>query len=65
MPAPDGAPLIADGQVPTTAQTPPFEDGATIFALHTVQKAMLPAARDAFGLPCTLWHSTLSLLLAL
>jgi hypothetical protein len=54
--APNGTSLIADGKLPATMLAAAAQYLAAILATHSLQKAMLSAARNAFRLPCSLGH---------
>ncbi len=56
MPATDLTTLIADGQAVATPQAAAADHCTTILGCHARQKAVLSAARNAFGLPCSLGH---------
>ncbi len=56
MPATDLTALITDSQAVAPLQTPTAQYGATVFRFHTRQKSVLTAARNTFGLPCSLRH---------
>jgi hypothetical protein len=56
MPATDLTPLITDSQAVAPLQPPAAQHCATIFGFHTRQKSVLTAARNTFGLPCSLGH---------
>ncbi len=56
MPATDLTALITDSQTVAPLQTPTAQYCATVFRFHTRQKSVLTAARNTFGLPCSLRH---------
>lgn len=56
MPATDLTTLIADSQTVAPLQAAAAEHCTTIFGCHARQKAVLSAARNAFGLPCSFGH---------
>ena len=64
MPAPNSAPLVADCQAPATTQSAALQDGATVFIIHAMQKAMLTTAWNTLGLPCAFRHNLLSFMFA-
>jgi hypothetical protein len=58
--AADGAALVTDSQPPAPRQAATLQDRATVFSLHSREKAMLTTTWNAFWLPGSLWHWLLS-----
>jgi hypothetical protein len=56
MSATDLTTLITDSQAVASLQAAAAEHCSTIFGCHARQKAVLSAARNAFGLPCSFGH---------
>jgi len=59
MAAANGAALVADRQSMAAGKPTALEHCTPIFGGHPVQKAVLTAAWNTLGLPCTLWHDEL------
>src|SRR5262245_10124097 len=63
MAAPHCAALVAHRQPPAAAQAPALEDRSAILGLHAIKEAMFSTTGNAFWLPCSLRHGSISFFL--